>query len=159
MNDLMDIIGTGPLPVAASHEPLPDGEYDVVVHSAEVATTKSGGKMIKLRLDVEAPTHQGRVLFASLNIRNANEKAEQIGREQLGAVCAAIGIGTPRSTDELVGGRMTVRVVAKADPGYEPRNEIKRYTARKSGAAAAPKLATPKPAASGAPPFLRGGAQ
>lgn len=134
--------------------PLPAGEYQVKVADATIQTTKAGtGQYIKLRLDVIGPTHAGRVLFSNLNIRNPNPKAEEIGRQQLGAVMRAIGLPSLQDTDQLVGGHMLVKVTVKDDEQYGSSNEVKAYKAMAGSPAPAAKPAA-APAAS-APPWAR----
>lgn len=156
--------------------PLPAGEYNVRVAETSLNTTKSGtGQYIKMRLDVVGPTHEGRVIFSNLNIKNDSAKAEEIGRQQLGAVLRAIGLPSIQDTDQLVGGYMTVKVTIRKSEEYGDSNEVKSYKAMTGGAPAAggmPKLQQPQhgamdfpddapartqaaPAAS-APPWARG---
>ena len=85
-NDLPDDTG-------GDYTPLPEGEYSVTIKDAEVKATNDGtGQYIKLRLDVQGPTHAGRVVFSNINIRNKSEQAEQIGRGQLKAVMSALAL-------------------------------------------------------------------
>lgn len=130
--------------------PLPVGWYDVTITEGDIKATKAGtGSYIKLRLDVEGPTHQGRVLFTNFNIRNPNPKAEEIGQQQLSEMCRAVGLARLTDTDELVGKRMTVKVTVKDDPQYGPGNEVKGYKARSGspapGGASAPAGGGSKP--------------
>ena len=143
-------------------EPLPAGEYSVAVSEATLNDTKSGtGQYIKLRLDVTGPTHQGRVLFANLNIRNQNPKAEEIGRQQLGSVMRATGLGYLQDTDQLVGGQMSVKVTVKNDPTYGPGNEVKGFKAISGSPAPAPAPQSAPaqqqaPAGGATPPWMAG---
>lgn len=134
--------------------PLPAGEYQVRIADASIQNTKAGtGQYIKLRLDVIGPTHSGRVLFSNLNIRNPNPKAEEIGRQQLGALMRACGLPSLTDTDQLVGGEVSVKVAVKEDEQYGSSNEVKAYKAIAGSAPPAPKAAAP--AAASAPPWAR----
>src|SRR5690625_418228 len=109
-----------------------EGDYQVEITEASLQDTTSGpGQYIKLRMDIIGPTHQGRVLFSNLNIRNQSEKAEQIGLQQLGDVIRAIGVPSLNDTDQLVGGNLTVKVKVKDDKEYGDangkRNDIAAY--------------------------------
>ena len=113
-----------------SFEPLPAGDYQVRIAETSINSTASGtGQYIKVRMDVTGPTHQGRVLFTNLNIKNDSQKAEEIGRQQLGAIMRAIGLDSISDTDELVSGAMTVKVVIKQSDQYGPQNEVKSFKA------------------------------
>jgi hypothetical protein len=136
------------LPQSQSYEILPDGWYTATITKAEVAATKDGtGQYIKLRYDITGPTHQGRVVFGNLNIRNQSVKAEEIGRQQLGEVMRSIGLATLSDSDQLIGGTLQIKVATRpADGKYEAQNEVKGF---KSAGASAPVQA--KPAAAAAP--------
>lgn len=125
------------------YTPLPDGWYISTITKAELCATKAGtGQYIKLRYDITGPTHQGRVVFGNLNIRNPNPKAEEIGRQQLGDVMRAIGLAKVADTDQLVGGALMIKLTTKAADGqYEASNEVKGFKAVEGAA-------MPKPAAS-----------
>jgi len=133
--------GTG-----GNFDPLPAGWYTVTITQAELNDTKAGnGQYIKLRYDITGPSHQGRVVFGNLNIKNANPKAEEIGRQQLGEVMRAIGLAKVTDTDQLIGGQIAIKLGVKEDAQYGASNEVKGFKSV-SGSAA--------PAAS-APPFVK----
>lgn len=147
------------LPQGGSFDPIPAGWYDVSITQAEVKSTKDGsGKYIKLRLDVTGPSHEGRVLFANINIQNKSAKAEEIGRQNLGEIMRAIGLAKLTNTDQMIGGALQAKVTMKDDPQYGPGNEVKGYKAlggsakpMPTGFNAAPAAAA-QPAAKGATP-------
>lgn len=117
--------------------PVPAGEYQVRIADASIETTKSGtGQYIKLRLDIIGPSHEGRVLFSNLNIKNDSAKAEEIGRQQLGSVMRAINLGSLQDTDQLIGGHMSVKVAIRKSEQYGDQNEVKSYKAMQGAAPA-----------------------
>ena len=64
-------------------ELIPAGWYDSIINEAAIAQTKSGnGEYIKLKICITGPTHQGRTVYANLNIKNQSSVAEEIGRQQ-----------------------------------------------------------------------------
>jgi len=131
-----------------SFDPLPPGWYSATITGAELKNTKSGsGQYIAVRYDITGPTHQGRVVFGNLNIRNPNPKAEEIGRQQLGEIMRAIGIAKVTDTDQLIGATLQIKLEIRHQEGYEPTNEVKGY---KSLNGSAPVPAT-TPAAAPAP--------
>lgn len=158
-NDLPDDTG-------GDYTPLPEGEYSVTIKDAEVKATNDGtGQYIKLRLDVQGPTHAGRVVFSNINIRNKSEQAEQIGRGQLKTVMSALGIATLTDTDQLIGGQLIVKLSVRAartdektGKTYEASNDVKAYKPAGGAPMAAPG-AMPKPAAAApaksAPPWAK----
>lgn len=138
-------------------EPLPAGWYNVTVSQAELKDTKSGtGQYIKLRYDVTGPTHQGRVVFGNLNIKNANSKAEEIGRMDLGNIMRAIGLARVTDTDQLIGNSLSIKLDIKTDPQYGASNEVKGYKSLSGSAAPVAQMSQPTVATStakAAPPW------
>lgn len=139
-------------------EPLPAGWYTATINQAELKDTKANnGQYIKLRYDITGPTHQGRVVFGNLNIKNANPKAEEIGRQQLGEVMRAIGLAKVTDTDQLIGGQIGIKLEVKQDAQYGASNEVKGFKSLSGSAAPAaamPAASTPS-AGKAAPPWAK----
>jgi hypothetical protein len=132
-------------------EPVPAGWYTATISQAELKDTKAGnGQYIKLRYDITGPSHQGRVVFGNLNIKNANPKAEEIGRQQLGDIMRAIGLAKVTDTDQLIGGQIGIKLEVKEDAQYGASNEVKAFKSV-SGSAAPAAAAIPAKAAAPAP--------
>ncbi len=119
-----------------SFDPIPAGWYTASIAGAELRQTKAGtGEYIAVQYSVTGPTHEGRVVFANLNIRNPNPKAEEIGLRQLGEIMRCIGLASVEDTDQLIGGNLKIKVTIKTDPTgqYDPSNEVKGFKAAGSG--------------------------
>ena len=125
------------LPVGNNNfEPLPEGWYNSTITGAEIKSTKAGdGKYIAVKYTITGPSHQGRVVFGNLNIKNASTKAEEIGRQQLGDIMRAIGLAKVTDTDQLIGGNLGIKLSVRT--GEYSGNEIKAFRAL-NGAAPAP---------------------
>jgi hypothetical protein len=144
-------------------EPLPAGWYTAIISQSELKATKAGnGQYIKLRYDITGPSHQGRVVFGNLNIKNANPKAEEIGRADLGEIMRAIGLAKVTDTDQLIGGQIGIKLSIKDDAQYGASNEVKGFKSLSGSAAPAAavipaKTAAPAPAApaKAAPPWAK----
>ena len=141
-----------------SFDPIPPGWYTVTIASAEVKATKNGtGQYIAIRYDVTGPTHQGRVIFGNLNIRNQSPKAEEIGRQQLGEICRAICLAKVGDTDQLIGNALSIKVDIEKSEQYGDKNQVRGFKAIAGGAppraamAAAPAAAPAK----AAPPWAK----
>lgn len=145
------------LPVSTNNfEPLPEGWYNAAITGAEIKATKAGdGKFIAVKYTVTGPTHQGRVVFGNLNIKNASTKAEEIGRQQLGEIMRAIGLGKVSDTDQLIGGNLGIKLSVKT--GEYAGNEVKGFRALSNPAQGvsfkAPAAAAPTAPAKAAPPW------
>lgn len=119
------------LPEGNSYDLVPAGWYNVNITKAEIKSTKAGnGQYIAVRYDITGPTHQGRVVFGNVNIKNPNSQAENIGRQQLGEIMRAIGLTRVTDTDQLIGGSLHIKVsIKEADGQYEASNEVKGFKA------------------------------
>lgn len=152
LEDLPESTGDG------EFKPLPAGWYSATINKAELKPTKDGtGQYIAIRYDITGPTHQGRVVFGNVNIRNKSEKAEEIGRAQLGDIMRALGLKQVSDTDQLVGGSLQIKLDVKTDEQYGTRNEVKGFKASGDSMPASavpsfPKPASPAPKADGAAP-------
>lgn len=124
------------------YDPLPAGWYNANITAAELKPTKDGsGQYIKVRYNITGPSHQGRVVFGNLNIKNASPKAEEIGRTDLGNLMRAIGLAKVTDTDQLIGGSLSIKLdVRAATEQYAAQNEVKGF---KAITGSAPTFATP----------------
>ena len=147
----------------SSFDPLPAGWYTAHITQAELKATNDGnGQYIKLRYDITGPTHQGRVVFGNLNIKNASAQAEEIGRQQLGEVMRAIGLSRVTDTDQLIGGNLSIKLdirAARTDDKtgktYDATNEVKGFRSLTGSVPAAPAPAAASAApAKATPPWL-----
>lgn len=141
---------------AGDYSPVPAGDYDVVIKDAEIRTTKSGtGQYIALRLDITGPSHEGRVIWSNLNIKNDSQKAEEIGRQQLGQVMRAVGLPSLQDTDQLIGGNLGVKLTIRKSEEWGDSNEVKAYKAAKTGSAAKPAQPSASAPAASTPPWMK----
>ena len=158
---LGETFGVDDLPQSdRNYELIPEGWYNATITKADLGNTKSGtGQKIDLRFDITGPTQQGRVMFQAINIRNQSQKAEEIGRQQLGEIMRAIGLAKVEDTDQLIGGQLCIKIKIKEpsakdiEAGYSnTKNEVAGYKAIAGGAAPKPAPApSAAPAATAAP--------
>lgn len=110
--------------------PIPNGMYTAAIEKCEVKETKSGtGQYLNLMFKITGPDYAGRVIFSMINFRNQSQKAEEIGRQQLGSLLRAVGLPKLQDTDQLIGTACQVKVTTESREGYDPRNVIKAYKA------------------------------
>ena len=155
MANLGQTFNTDDLPAdsGGNFEPLHAGWYQVTIAGAELKTTKAGtGEYISVRYDVVAPTHQGRVVFGNLNIKNPNPKAEEIGRQQLGNLMRAIGLANVSDTDQLIGGNCSIKLSIRKSEQYGDNNDVKAWKAIEGGAVPTPAA---KPETSSSAPWAK----
>ena len=144
---------------AGKFDPIPAGDYTVIVTKSEMKNTKQGdGKLLELTLQVVGEEGKGRLLWDRLNLDNPNATAVEIAKRTLGDICRAVGVLTPSDSSELHDKPLVARVTVepRKDTG-EPSNRIKRYLAvgGETPKAAAPAPSAPKPAGAKSAPWAR----
>ena len=137
------------------YEPLPEGWYSAEIGDAEIRVTKDGtGQYIRCRYNITGPTKAGRVVFGNLNIMNKSQKAEEIGRQQLGELMRSIGLGRIEDTDQLIGCPLQIKLsIRPAENGYAAQNDVRGFRAPEGGAPA--KAAPAASSAKAAPPWAK----
>lgn len=124
---------------AADHEPVsfdvvPAGMYEaVIVASAEKPTRDGHGKYIELELQVLNGQFQNRKIWDRLNMWNRSDKAVEIARATLSAICRAVGVLTPNDTSELHNRPLVVKVAVRKSDEYGESNEVRGYYPRQAG--------------------------
>ena len=127
----------------SSFDPIPAGEYTAMITDSEMKPTKNGaGEYLQLVFNICDGEHEGRKVFARLNLNNPNQTAVEIAQRELSAICHAVGVLTPNDSSDLHDKPMTIKVKIRQSPGYDPQNEISAYKAlggSSVGGAAKPK--------------------
>lgn len=144
-------------------EPIPAGRYAAVITESEFKPTKSGaGKYLQLTMQILDGEHKGRLVWARLNLENANATTVKIARGELSAICRAVGVMQPRDSIELHNIPLEITVgLKRRDDNGELTNVIKGYSRKGAPGIAANGAAGPRLAvagagsASGAPPWKR----
>ncbi len=138
-----------------SFEPLPVGEYTVVIESSEKKSASTGkGEYLQFVYNVVDGEFKGRKLFDRLNIENESEQAQTIARRALSSVCRAVGVMHPKSTEELHDKPFVVKVrIQPAKGEYGPTNRISEYKAVGGEPLAAPPTAAPAASPAGKKPM------
>jgi hypothetical protein len=151
MAQLDEVFSTDTLPESTGFDPIPAGSYQATIAKSEKKDTAKGWRL-SLQWTINGPTHQGRVVFGSLNLKHENAQTEEISRKQLGELLRAIGLAQLKDTDQLVGQSCIIRVKLRpAKDGYDESNDVSGYKplgegvpkASFGGGASAPAAATP----------------
>lgn len=109
--------------------PIPAGEYQCIIVKSEKKTTAKGdGEYVSFTFQVINGEFQNRQLFTNLNLRNKNPKAVQIARAELSSICRAVGVPSPKMTEELHNKPLIVKckIVKRQDTG-DMNNETSGY--------------------------------
>ena len=120
---------------AGTFEPLPPGDYEVVITESTWRPTKAGtGSFLELKCQVVGGDYDKRNLWARLNLKNPNATAVEIAKRELSAICHAVGVLRPKSKEELHGIPLIAKVVVRENQNGEPSNEIKGWKPKDGGA-------------------------
>lgn len=133
-----------------SYDPIPAGWYQAIISSSEMKPTRDGyGEYLSLTLQVIEGQYANRLVFARLNLKNANDKAVDIAKKDLAAICRAVGVMSPQSSEELHDKPLMIKVKIRPAQGeYEASNDVGGYKAVEgANLTPAPKTQTPPPAA------------
>lgn len=143
---------------SSSFDPIPAGWYTAIISNSEMKATRDGyGEYLSLTLQIIEGQYENRLVFARLNLKNANDKAVDIARKDLAAICRAVGVMSPQASEELHDIPLMIKVkVRPASGDYEASNDIGGYKAVEgANLTPAPKAAskpqTPPPAATKKP--------
>lgn len=115
----------------ASFEPVPIGEYTVMITESDLKPTKSGdGQYLQLVYEVLDGDYKGRKLWDRLNIVNKNNTATEIAQRALSAICHSVGVLHPKDSEELHNKPFVVKVgIRPATGDFSESNIIKGYSA------------------------------
>jgi len=141
--ELMFDSSTVAAPAGDSFEPIPPGNWPVIVDSSEFRDTKAGdGRYLHLELSIVDGPYKGRKIFDNLNLENKNPTAVDIAQRQLASLVRACGKVKITDSAELhntpVQATLTIR---KGSNGYEDSNDVKSYSVLPNSAL---KSGTPK---------------
>lgn len=118
-------------------EPLPRGDYSVMVVNTSVEKTKAGdGSMLAVELEVQAGPHARRKVFDRITLDNPSVQAVEIGQRQLSGLCHATGWLKPlRDSDALHGRTCVAKVGIEVDKNgkYADKNKVVAYTSSTDG--------------------------
>lgn len=118
----------------AALEPLPSGQYPVIITSTEEKPTRAGdGSYLEIEMTITNyhldPKLNGRKVYDRLNLRNKNQQAVDIAYSALSAICHVTGMIQLQDSSQLHG-RPFVAVVIKKKRDDKPElfsNEVRGY--------------------------------
>ena len=128
-------------------EPLPRGDYECIVIDTKIKDTKAGtGQYIEVTFQVVDGPASGRRLWDRLNISNPSKQAEEIAKEQLDRLCAAVGLKHKMQQTEQLHD-VPIMVSVDIDRKDDTRNRIESYSKLGGGTSSkpAPSVAAKKP--------------
>lgn len=139
-------------------EPLPEDDYELVITESEMRQNKtSDGSHLALTFEVSRGECVGRKLFINLNLNNPNQKAVDIARRELSAICRAVGVMRVQDSFQLhnIPFRAHVGLRKRRDTNEMENRITKYYEAGESRTRETQK--TEERSAPSDDPFSRGG--
>jgi hypothetical protein len=112
---------------------VPKGEYQVIIVDSEKKPTSRGdGSLLNMVLQIVEGQFKGRKLYDRLNLWNKNEQAAKIAQGTLSAICRAVNVLTPHTSEQLHNRTLTA-VVDVSEYQGKLRNEVKGYKPKQTG--------------------------
>ena len=113
-------------------DPIPAGEYEAVINSAEWKDTKAGtGRYLQLEFEL-TKEYESRRVWENLNLDNPNQKAVDIANSALSSICHALGIENLTDTDQLLNKPLFIKLSIQKDETYGDKNRVRKYTAKET---------------------------
>ncbi len=115
----------------SSFDAIPAGTYEAVIANSEAKPMKSGnGLGFNFEFEIISGNYKGRKVFSWITFEHrTSQDAQRIGREQLSAICRAVGVTQLNDTVQLHNLPMMITVALdKNDP---TRNVIRAYKAKR----------------------------
>lgn len=145
---------------------IPTGEYVAVITESDMKQTKAGnGEYLELTHEITEGQFKGRKVWARLNLRSANQQAQEIANRQFASIREATGVANPEDSQELHYKPMVIRVEftpsgTQQKNGYvtdRDSNDIKAWKKATGAAPAAmqPAQNTAAPATGSTPPWAK----
>lgn len=103
---------------------LPKGVYNVAIEAIEPKTTKAGGKALNLKLSVVGNKYNNFKVFDFINIENANETAQAIGRSRLKKIST---LTNTTDTSQMLGKKISISVGVETSEKYGDKNRVFGY--------------------------------
>lgn len=141
----------------SSFEAIPAGTYEAVIPNSEARPMKSGNGMgFNFEFEIVAGDYKGRKVFEWITFEHRTcPDAQRIGREQLSAMCRAVGVTQLNDTAQLH--NLPILITLGIDRKDPTKNVIRGYKAKNAGGATsaggnapAPRESAPAPRENGA---------
>jgi hypothetical protein len=110
-------------------EAIPDGTQAVclVVAATDHETKDASGAYLKLEVEVVDGPYKGRKVWPMFNLRNSNDEAVRIAKQQLAQLCLAIGCPKPQGNSDLMNKPFRATFGKPSDFNGEQQSRVKKY--------------------------------
>jgi Protein of unknown function (DUF669) len=135
-----------------SFEPLPIGEYSVVIDEATHSQTQSGKLMFKAKMKVEGGPHDGRIVWTNFTVSPESPTALSIFFQQMRTLGLDSNFFAAQPSEDIIASNLTGKrctvVLSQREWNGQMRNDVKSIKPALGGAVAPP---APAPTASAQP--------
>lgn len=119
----------------SGYGPIPIGDYEAILDSAEWVLTKADDDALKVVFKIVEGNHEGRLVFMNYNLFHPNDKPREISRNQLKKTLECLGYekfemkSKEQVIDMLVGtgNALLLKLGIRTQEGYEPQNTIRSF--------------------------------
>jgi hypothetical protein len=109
---------------------LTPGAYDARIVEAELRPVRSGdGRALQVAFELTDPQHFGRIVWARLHIETCNEHVQQIARQELAALCRAVGVASLTDTRDLLHKHARITLGVRRRDDGDTTNVVRAYAA------------------------------
>jgi hypothetical protein len=153
MADLGERFDSSTVEPRTPFEPLPAlDNVTLQIIDSEIKDTKAGtGRYVELTMELMDTDYVGRKIWERLNIWNENEKAVEIAKATLSAICRASGVGVVIDTEQLHWQPMAASITLSKRKDNTWENRVAYHPREDAPAAAAKPAAVARPAPTAAP--------
>ena len=111
---------------ADSNDLLPEGWYTAQIVKSEIKDTSTGGKYLSLHFKIVEGDFANRMVFANLNLVNANATTVRIAEQMLKKISDAVGEDDYEDTSVLHGQDLQIKVKTQpATSNYPAKSDVK----------------------------------
>jgi len=128
----------------SDYELIPNGEYPLLIEDINDkmprSETSKAGAMVEITFKVIEGDFAKRKIWELLCVNHEKKRAANIARAQLRDIAKACGIPKEQftSTDQILGRKITGKIITTQNEGYKPKNVIERYYEHRELAPAKP---------------------
>jgi hypothetical protein len=113
---------------AANAGLVPIGTYRARIVDSMRRLARSGdGHFLQFALQIDRGDHAGRVLFVRVHVGSSKFTVRQLAEQELAALCAATGVTSFSTTQQLHGRRLLIDVGVKQRGPGDFTNTVRNY--------------------------------
>ena len=118
------------VPAHAAAALLAPGAYEARIIEADLRPVRSGdGRALQIAFELTDPQHCGRIVWARLHVETRNAHVQQIARQELAALCRAVGVASLTDTRDLLHKHARITLGIRRRDDGDTTNVVRAYAA------------------------------